>query len=88
MMEQGIPSPEVFTPMLLMAPRATPDATVVKLDTACKKMTGHKAYGKLLKKAGLPAKYLSGPDATAYYAKLTDTWAPIVDELKKTKKKK
>lgn len=88
MLEQGIKSPEVFTPMLLMVPKATPDATVVKLDTACKNMTGHKAYGKLLKKAGLPAKYLSGPDATAYYGKLTNAWAPVVDELKSAKKKK
>ena len=88
MKEQGIPSTEVFTPMLLMVPKATPDATVVKLDGACKKMTAHKAYGKLLKKAGLPAKYLSGPDATAYYSKLTATWSPIVDELKSKQKKK
>jgi len=88
MTEQGIPSTAVFTPMLLMAPKATPDATVVKLDAACKNMTSHKAYGKLLKKAGLPAKYLSGPDATAYYLKLTQNWSPIVDELKKNKKKK
>jgi tripartite-type tricarboxylate transporter receptor subunit TctC len=88
MQEQGIPSTEVFTPMLLMVPKATPDATVVKLDGACKQMTAHKAYGKLLKKAGLPAKYLSGPDAAAYYNKLTATWSPIVDELKSKKKKK
>ena len=85
MQEQGIPSTEVFTPMLLMVPKDTPDSRVATLDGACKQMTGHKAYGKLLKKAGLPAKYLSGPDATAYYRKLTATWSPLVDELKKKK---
>ena len=58
------------------------------LDAACQKMTSHKAYGKLLKKAGLPAKYLSGPKATKYYLEMTNTWAPLVAELKKGKKKK
>ena len=89
--DQGLVATEVFTPMLLMAPKDVPVERVVALDGACKKMTSHKAYGKLLKKAGLPAKYLSGPDATKYYIKLTDNWAPIVDELKakaKANKKK
>jgi tripartite-type tricarboxylate transporter receptor subunit TctC len=88
MVEQGIPSVEVFTPMMLMAPKGVSDERVASLDASCKKMTSHKAYGKLLKKAGLPAKYLSGPDATAYYLKLTNTWSPIVTELKKKTKKK
>ncbi len=88
MKEQGVNFTEVFTPMLVMAPKGVPDDRIAVLDAACKKMTGHKAYGKLLKKAGLPAKYLSGPDATKYYLKLTNTWAPIVDELKSKKKKK
>ena len=82
MKEQGIPSVEVFTPMLLMAPKGVSDERVRILDASCKKMTSHKAYGKLLKKAGLPAKYLNGPDATAYYQKLTNIWSPLVDELK------
>lgn len=86
--EQGVNFTEVFTPMLVMAPKGVPDDRIAVLDAACKKMTSHKAYGKLLKKAGLPAKYLSSSEATKYYLKLTNTWAPIVDELKSKKKKK
>ena len=85
--EQGVDATAVFTPMLLMVPKATPDDRVAALDTACNKMTSHKAYGKLLKKAGLPAKYRSGPDAQKYYLELTKTWQPIVSELKSKKKK-
>ena len=86
--EQGVKFTEVFTPMLVMAPKDVPDDRIKILDAACKKMTGHKAYGRLLKKAGLPAKYLSGPEATKYYLNMTNTWAPLVSQLKKGKKKK
>jgi tripartite-type tricarboxylate transporter receptor subunit TctC len=86
--ELGVNYVEVLTPMIIMAPKATPDARVAYLDGACKKMTSHKAYGKLLKKAGLPVKYLSGPDATAYYKGLTKEWRPLVDEIKSKMKKK
>ena len=55
--EQGLNLLEVFTPMIIMAPKDVPNSIISSLDTACKNMTSHKAYGKLLKKAGLPAKY-------------------------------
>jgi tripartite-type tricarboxylate transporter receptor subunit TctC len=86
--EQGLELLEVFTPMIVMAPKGTPDDRMATLDAACKKMTDHKAYGRLLKKAGLPAKYLSGPETTKYYKRLGDDWQPLVDELKAAQKKK
>ena len=85
MKELGVKFTPVFTPMLLMAPKGVSDERVQILDTACKNMTSHKAYGKLLGKAGLPAKYKNGPDMLAYYKELTTQWKPIVDQLKKKK---
>lgn len=86
--ELGVNYVEVLTPMIIMAPKATPDKTVEYLDNACQKMTAHKAYGKLLKKAGLPAKYMNRTDTLAYYKRLTTEWKPLVDEIKKKMKKK
>ncbi len=87
MKEEGVAFTQVFTPMLIMAPKATPDAVMQKFDAACAKMTAHKAYGRLLKKAGLPTKYFSGPEATTYYRGLIEEWQPLVAELKGAKKK-
>jgi tripartite-type tricarboxylate transporter receptor subunit TctC len=84
--EQGVNFTSVFTPMMLMAPKGVSDERVEALDAACKKMTSHKAFRRLLKKAGLPSKYKSSPDMTKYYQELTNSWAPLVAELKKKKK--
>jgi tripartite-type tricarboxylate transporter receptor subunit TctC len=86
--EQGLNLLEVFTPMIIMAPKGVPDDRIATLDASCKKMTSHRAYGKLLKKAGLPVKYKPGPETLTYYKKLAKEWQPLVDELKKASKKK
>jgi tripartite-type tricarboxylate transporter receptor subunit TctC len=86
--ELGANYVEVLTPMILMAPKATPDDRVAYLDAACEKMTGHRAYARLLKKAGLPAKYLNRTDTLAYYKRLTTEWQPLVKEIKNKMKKK
>lgn len=80
--ELGVKYVEVLTPMIVMAPKATPDKVIQYLDNACQKMTAHKAYGRLLKKAGLPAKYENHTDTLAYYKHLTTEWKPLVDEIK------
>jgi tripartite-type tricarboxylate transporter receptor subunit TctC len=86
--EQGLNLLEVFTPMIIMAPKGVSDERVAALDSSCKKMTSHKAYGKLLKKAGLPAKYKAGPATATYYKKLAKSWDPLINELKAASKKK
>jgi tripartite-type tricarboxylate transporter receptor subunit TctC len=80
--EQGVAFTEVYTPMLIMAPRDTPDANVKALDEACKKISEHEAFVKLMQKSGLPVKYLSGADATKRYDELIASWSPLVTELK------
>ena len=87
MKEEGVNYTQVFTPMVLMTPKATPDATVQALDTACQKMTAHKAFNRLLKKAGLPTKYLNSAETEKHYKSLIAKWQPLVDELKSAKKK-
>ena len=83
--EQGVAFTSVFTPMVIMAPKDTPDAAVTALDEACKKISEHKAFVKLMAKSGLPVKYLSGADATKRYNELIASWQPLVDELKRKK---
>ena len=85
--EQGLNLLEVFTPMIIMAPKGVSDKRVAALDASCKKMTSHKAYGKLLKKAGLPAKYKAGPATSTYYKGLAKSWDPLINELKAASKK-
>ena len=43
--------------------------------------------GKLLKKAGLPAKYKAGPATSTYYKGLAKSWDPLINELKAASKK-
>ena len=86
--EQGLKLLEVFTPMIIMAPKGVSDKRVAALDASCQKMTSHKAYGKLLKKAGLPAKYKAGPATATYYKGLAKSWDPLINELKAASKKK
>ena len=81
--EQGIAYTEVLTPMMIFAPAGTPPERVKYLDEALAKITGDPEYDKKMRAAGLPAKYMSGPDGTAYYARLQKEWAPLVVELKK-----
>ncbi len=88
MTELGVDFTQVFTPMILMAPKGISDERLAALDTACKNMTSHKAFVRLMGKAGLPAKYMSGPDTLKYYKELTVTWQPIVDQIKAAMKKK
>ncbi len=83
MKELGVNFTEVFTPMIVMAPKGVSDERIKILDAACQKMTAHKAFKKLLGKAGLPSKYKSGPETLKYYKSLTSLWQPLVDELKK-----
>ena len=81
--EAGVEFTSVYTPMVIMAPKDTPDEHVAALDTACRQMSEHKAFVKLMAKSGLPVKYLSGADATAKYNELIASWEPLVAELKK-----
>jgi tripartite-type tricarboxylate transporter receptor subunit TctC len=86
MKELGVDFTQVFTPMIIMAPKGVSDERMQILDAACQKMTAHKAFRKLLGKAGLPSKYKSGPETLKYYKSLTTMWQPLVNELKKKKK--
>lgn len=81
--EQGIAYTQVFTPMMIFAPAGTPPERVKYLDEALAKITSDPEYDKKMRKAGLPAKYMSGEEGTAYYQRLQKEWAPLVVELKK-----
>jgi tripartite-type tricarboxylate transporter receptor subunit TctC len=81
--EQGVKLTAVFTPMMIMAPKDTPDERVKALDEACAKIAAHKAFVKLMQKSGLPVKYLNSADATAKYNEMIGSWKPLVAELKK-----
>ncbi len=84
--ELGFQSLEVVTPTILMAPKNVPNDKIAILDSACAKMVKHKAFGGLLKKSGLQAKYRSSADALTYFKSLAESWKPIVDEVKKARK--
>lgn len=82
--EMGLDSLEVVTPTILMAPKSVPDAQIAALDASCKKMVEHKAFPALLKKSGLSPKYRSSAETVAYFKNLTESWKPIVEDVKKS----
>ncbi|MEQ9329561.1 MAG: tripartite tricarboxylate transporter substrate binding protein [Rhodospirillales bacterium] len=81
--ELGLKSLEVSTPTILMAPKDVPDAVIAKLDSACKQMAEHKAFKELLQKSGLSAKYRSSAETVTYIKELTDSWQPLIADVKK-----
>ena len=82
--EQGLNSLEVSTPTILMAPKGVPDSEIATLDAACKQMAEHKAFEGLLRKSGLSPKYRSATDTVSYLKTLTDSWKPLVEEVKQS----
>lgn len=82
MEEQGSPHVQVYSPMIMGAPKGTPQEVIDTMAAAIKQATEHKAFQKLTKKAGLAVVY-RGPEETAQLLqKLSDEWSPTIDFVK------
>lgn len=88
MKEQNSPYTEMYSPMMLAAPKGTPAAAIDCLDAAIRKATEHKAFHQLAQKADLEVRYRGAKDIAAYMAKLRDEWKPTIEFVKARMAKK
>ena len=78
----------VYSPMLMAAPKGTPQEVIDAMAAAIKKATEHKAFKKLTKKAGLGVLYRGPKETKALMEKLRDEWKPTIDFIKERMAKK
>ncbi|HID02736.1 MAG TPA: tripartite tricarboxylate transporter substrate binding protein [Desulfobacterales bacterium] len=76
------PHVQVYSPMLMAAPRGTPQEVIDIMAVAIKKATEHKAFKKLTKKAGLGVLYRGPKETKELMEKLRDEWKPTIDFVK------
>lgn len=72
----------VYSPMLMAAPKGTPQDVIDIMAAAIKKATEHKAFKKLTKKAGLGVLYRGPKETKELMEKLRDEWKPTIDFVK------
>lgn len=76
------PHVQVYSPMLMAAPKGTPVEVINAMADAIKKSTEHKAFQKLTKKAGLGVKYRGPVETKQLMEMLRDEWKPTIDFVK------
>ena len=79
--ELGVDFVPVSTPMIVMAPARTDDATVAKLSEAVAAMSSDEAFVATLDKAGLPSMSVNGADTAASLDASTAAWAELLSNL-------
>ena len=80
--DTGSPHVQVYSPMIVAAPKGTPQEVIDIMAEAIKKATEHKAFQKLTKKAGLGVVYNGSKETKALMEKLRDEWKPTIDFVK------
>ncbi|MCB1547311.1 MAG: tripartite tricarboxylate transporter substrate binding protein [Hyphomicrobiaceae bacterium] len=75
---QGFKSPDVSTPMVLAAPKGTPDAIYDKLVKAAAKAAKSPEFDQILRRAGLGAAYMSPKEAVDYLKTVHGEIKPLV----------
>ena len=81
--EGGAKALNISSPMVLYAPKGTPDAIKMKLEKAVEAVTKTKGFKRLLKKAGLPIVFQPAAKTLADLKMLNEDLKPIVAETMK-----
>ena len=76
------PHVQVYSPMIMAAPKGTPQEVIDTMAAAIKKATEHKAFQKLTKKAGLGVVFKGPKETQELMEKLRDEWQPTIDFVK------
>ncbi len=80
--ELGFGSVEIYSPVIVAAPKGTPADILVTLEKAVKQMVEDPEYIKAANSAGISIEYAGSEEATSTLARLKKEWAPLVEELK------
>ena len=86
MKELGIPYVDVYTPMMIIAPKGTPAEILTYLDKGIGEIVKSKGFVKMARKAGIAVSYKNSNDAKETIIKLANGWKPLVASLKAKKK--
>ena len=88
MKEQGLPFVDVYSPVMVFAPKGTPKPILKQVEKAVKKATKNKAFKKLSKAASLYIGFLTGKECVALLKDLQQQWNPVIKKIKAARKKK
>jgi len=86
MKELGFPYVDVYSPMMVIAPKRTPKEILRYLEERLGQTVKSKGFVKLAKKSGIGTTHKGSREATSNIQSLINGWKPIVDSLKPKKK--
>ncbi|WP_157813680.1 Bug family tripartite tricarboxylate transporter substrate binding protein [Sinorhizobium meliloti] len=80
--EQGVRAPLFFTPIILHAPKDTPDDVIAKLENAVRQATESEEYKKLTGTAALVVYFRSADETQSWTKTATEEWRPVIEQVK------
>lgn len=82
MKEQDIAFVDVYSPVMILAPKGTPPEVIARLEQAIADTVKNKAFSKLAKSANLNVVFAGSTDSRALMERLSREWAPTLDQVK------
>jgi tripartite-type tricarboxylate transporter receptor subunit TctC len=86
MKELGIAYVDVYSPMMVIAPKGTSEEKLNYLEDKIGKIATSKGFVKMAKKAGISVTFKNRQEAKTNIETLIKGWQPIVDSIKGSKK--
>jgi len=86
MKEQGVSYIDVFSPVMIMAPKGTPKTVIARLEKGIAEALKNKAFHKLAKATKLNISYADSAASRALMESLRTQWSPVLKEVKATMK--
>lgn len=80
--ELGIPYTDVSSPVLIMAPKGTPDSVITYLEAKLAEVTARPVFAEMLAKRGTAPAYLQAADAYSVLSQMKADVLPVLDGLK------
>lgn len=82
MKEQNIASVDVYSPMMVIAPKETSPEIIQYVEKNIERIVATEKFQQTAKNSGISVDFKSSEQAKARIAKLIKAWKPIMDEIK------
>ncbi len=82
MKEQGVAFVDVYSPVMILAPKETPPDVIARLEKAIADTVENRAFTKLAKSANLNVVFASSEDSRTLMERLSQEWASTLDQVK------
>ncbi len=86
MKEKGVAFVDVYSPVIIMAPKGTPAAVIARLEKGIQAALKNRAFKKLAKASKLNVVFAGSKASRALMERLSKEWAPTLEAVKSSKK--